>query len=241
MNGGKIIITIICIFFINIIYVSAQIAAPAQVPQVAVEKGIEEEETAYKTGVYQLEGIASYYGDDFQNKLTANGEIFNMNAFTAAHRTLPFNTVVEVTNEKNGRAVTVRINDRGPYLKNRVIDLSKEAAKALGMIESGTTPVSLRVVYMGKKKARAIENVSGQTEYHADNIVKIQVASYTNVENAKHLVNTLVKLGFDSSIERYNSYFRVVVDNVEPANLNDSMSKLKKIGFRNLMVKDIDY
>lgn len=237
----KMMLSIFFMSVMSVLYVFAQEAAPSEVPQIAIERGIEEEKIAHETGVYQLEGIASYYGDKFHNKITANGETFNMNAFTAAHRTLPFHTVVEVTNVLNGRTVTVRINDRGPYLKNRVIDLSKEAAEALGMIKSGTAPVTLSIIHMGKKKVREIKSISGLTEYHADHVVNIQVASYSNVENAQRLIHTLTKLNFKSSIERYNGYYRVMIDDVGPVELNDEVLKLKKLGFKNLIIKDVEY
>ncbi|HKK44465.1 MAG TPA: septal ring lytic transglycosylase RlpA family protein [Balneolaceae bacterium] len=89
------------------------------------------------------EGVASWYGPDFHGKLTADGERYNMNRFTAAHRTLPFNTIVEVKNLDNGKSVNVRINDRGPYAKNRIIDLSKAAAKKIDMLGPGTAHVAL--------------------------------------------------------------------------------------------------
>lgn len=89
------------------------------------------------------EGIASWYGPNFHGKLTANGEKYDMYELTAAHRTLPFNTVVKVENLDNGQSVKVRINDRGPYAKNRIIDLSKKAAKKIGMLGPGTAHVAL--------------------------------------------------------------------------------------------------
>jgi rare lipoprotein A len=91
-------------------------------------------------------GVASWYGREEQGKLTANGETFNRHKFTAASRHLPFNTVVRVTNEANGRSVDVRINDRGPYAKGRVLDLSEAAADSLDMKVSGTAPVKIQVV-----------------------------------------------------------------------------------------------
>ena len=91
-------------------------------------------------------GVASYYGRRFHGRLTANGERFDMNAMTAAHKTLPFGTRVRVTNPRNGRSVTVRINDRGPFIKGRTIDLSRGAAERIGMIKSGHARVQLDIV-----------------------------------------------------------------------------------------------
>lgn len=95
------------------------------------------------------EGIASYYADRFHGRKTASGERFNMNAMTAAHKTLSFGTRVMVTNKSNGRSVEVTINDRGPYIHGRTIDLSKGAAREIGMIGSGTARVELQIVGMG--------------------------------------------------------------------------------------------
>jgi rare lipoprotein A len=97
-------------------------------------------------GEYVEEGIASWYGVPFHGRRTSNGEIYDMNEFTAAHRTLPFNTVVRVTNLRNGKQTEVRINDRGPFVANRVIDLSHSAAAAIEMIGTGTAPVRLEVL-----------------------------------------------------------------------------------------------
>jgi rare lipoprotein A len=97
-------------------------------------------------------GMASYYGvnDGFNGRKTANGEIFNTHQLTAAHKTLPFGTVVKVTNLSNGESVKVRINDRGPYIKGRIIDLSAKAAEKLDMTSKGVAQVKLS--YKKKKK-----------------------------------------------------------------------------------------
>ena len=94
----------------------------------------------------QVRGAASWYGPGFHGRLTANGERFNQEALTAAHRTLRFGTRVRVTNLHNGRSVVVRINDRGPFIDGRVIDLSKAAARAIGMLNSGVAPVRLQIL-----------------------------------------------------------------------------------------------
>lgn len=91
-------------------------------------------------------GVASYYADKFNGRRTANGEKFSNSEMTAAHKTLPFGTLVEVTNMRNGRSVVVRVNDRGPYAHARVVDLSKAAARQLGMQHTGTAQVKLAVL-----------------------------------------------------------------------------------------------
>lgn len=103
-------------------------------------------ETAQAHLQSEFSGAASYYGGKFHGRTTANGERFDMNAMTAAHRTLPFDTRLRVTNRDNGKTVVVRINDRGPYAHGRVIDLSQGAAAIIGMIEAGVTTVDVEVV-----------------------------------------------------------------------------------------------
>jgi len=92
-------------------------------------------------GSFRQEGIASWYGKEFEGKPTANGEIFNPSLFTAAHPSLPFGTILTITNKQNMKQVTVRVNDRGPFVNARIIDLSMAAAEALDMIKTGTAPV----------------------------------------------------------------------------------------------------
>ncbi|MBF2022509.1 MAG: septal ring lytic transglycosylase RlpA family protein [Hydrococcus sp. C42_A2020_068] len=93
-----------------------------------------------------MRGMASWYGPGFHGRQTANGERFNQNDLTAAHRSLPFGTKVRVTNMNNGRSVIVRINDRGPFVGGRAIDLSAAAARAIGLHRSGVGPVNLEIL-----------------------------------------------------------------------------------------------
>lgn len=90
-------------------------------------------------------GLASWYGEPYHGRLAANGERYDMDALTAAHRTLPFDTRARITHETNGRSVEVRITDRGPFVEDRFLDLSREAARRLGMLEAGVAPVELVV------------------------------------------------------------------------------------------------
>ncbi len=95
---------------------------------------------------YDETGIASWYGEDFRGKYTANGEVFDLNALSAAHRTLPMPSIVQVTNLENGRTLKLRVNDRGPYLRGRIIDVSRRAAQLLGFEPSGTAKVRVRII-----------------------------------------------------------------------------------------------
>jgi rare lipoprotein A len=102
---------------------------------------------------YDETGIASWYGEDFHGKATANGERYDMHALTAAHRTLPMPVVVRATNLENGRSLRLRVNDRGPYARGRIIDVSQRAAQLLGFHANGTTRV--RVQYEGRAEVGA--------------------------------------------------------------------------------------
>jgi rare lipoprotein A len=95
---------------------------------------------------YDETGTASWYGADFHGKNTANGEVFNLNELTAAHRTLPLPSIVQVTNLENGRAVNLRVNDRGPYARGRIIDVSRRGAQLLGFEGSGTAKVRVKIL-----------------------------------------------------------------------------------------------
>jgi rare lipoprotein A len=104
---------------------------------------------------YSETGMASWYGEDFNGKRTANGERYNMNTLTAAHRTLPLPCIVKVTNLQNGRSVVVRVNDRGPYVKDRIIDLSKHGAQLLGYMGQGTKKVKVEIMEKESKALKA--------------------------------------------------------------------------------------
>ena len=102
---------------------------------------------------YSERGVASWYGDPFHGNPTASGESYDMYALTAAHKTLPLPTDVEVTNLRNGKTIVVRVNDRGPFFEDRIIDLSYAAAKALDLVAPGTGLVEVRVVGTGSRGA----------------------------------------------------------------------------------------
>jgi len=102
-----------------------------------------------------LYGVSSYYGEDFHGKLTANGEVYDMYGMygvTAAHKTLPLNTVARVTNMENDKSIILRINDRGPYVAGRILDCSYGAAKKLGFVIQGTTKVKIEIIEFGDNK-----------------------------------------------------------------------------------------
>ncbi len=104
------------------------------------------QDTNFKNSETVQIGVASFYGNEFHGRLTSSGEVYDMNSLTAAHPTLPLGTLVKVTNLANNKTVIVRINDRGPFKKNRIIDVSYEAAKQLGFLNEGTALVKIEIV-----------------------------------------------------------------------------------------------
>jgi len=133
-------------------------------------------------------GIASWYGKDFHGKKAANGEIYNMHAFTAAHKTLPFETYVKVRNLKNNREVEVRINDRGPFVRGRIIDLSFSAAKKIALVGPGTAPVE--IVALGAAARPQYASNGRRTyiavDYFSGNFT-VQIGAFADRKNAVRL------------------------------------------------------
>ncbi len=163
-----------------------------------------------------LEGLASWYGGKFHGQRTSSGEVFDTNLLTAAHRTFPFGTLVKVTNLLNEKSVIVRINDRGPFVPDRIIDLSKAAADAIGLTPMGVARVRLEVVQEVKP-----------AEY-----VTLQVASFSNPGNALRLKNRLTEAGFSPSIERTETgIHRVVLEHIPAEQLDEVKSRLSELGF----------
>ena len=168
-------------------------------------------------------GLASWYGSDFHGKPTSNREIYNMHAMTAAHKTLPFGTYVKVKNLNNGRSIVVRINDRGPFIKGRIIDLSYAAAKKLGMSDSGIAPVKIQVLkkFSPKKSSQKFS---------------VQVGSFNLKKNAKILKKKLQKRYRNVYISRLktpsHTYYRVRIKARSLKSAGKIAKKLMKQGYR---------
>lgn len=128
-----------------------------------------------------FEGIASWYGPNFHLKKTSNGEVYNMNAMTAAHKTLPMNTMLRVDNLDNGKSTVVRINDRGPFVEGRIIDLSNAAAREINMLGRGTANVKIVVLGFNAKIATTKEEME-QTSFVGKYL--IQIAAFKNIAGA---------------------------------------------------------
>jgi rare lipoprotein A len=145
---------------------------------------------------FRQNGIASWYGTKFHGQRTSSGEEYNMYAMTAAHKTLPIPVYVEVTNKDNGRKAIVRVNDRGPFHDGRIIDLSYAAATKLGVAQTGTANVSIRVVSASDDTNRQRSDAIVESPANEGDKLYIQVAAFSTEENALQSLGALQGEGF---------------------------------------------
>jgi rare lipoprotein A len=161
---------------------------------------------------FTQEGMASWYGRKFHGRKTSNGEIYDMYAMTGAHKTLPMGTQVKVVNLQNGREVVIRINDRGPFVRGRIIDLSYAAAKQVGLVGPGTARVRIETLGQPGADASNQENLSAAKAPSGGSFA-VQIGSFTSKENARRLVEKLQKEVGAASIHQNRIgdtlYFRV--------------------------------
>jgi len=169
--------------------------------------------------------MASYYADEFHGKPTASGEIFNMYAMTAAHKTLPFGTRLRVMNFTTAKRVIVTVNDRGPFVEGRQLDLSYGAAKAIGMIRSGTAPVKVDLLGRDMRYARYIKYGS----ITDNSSLTVQVGSFKDRDNALRLRDILAHryrgVYIYSATVRGDSYYRVCVGKFESKEKAESVAQ----------------
>ena len=142
---------------------------------------------------YVQRGVASWYGRDFHGKKTANGETYDMYAMTCAHKVLPMNTYLRITNENNGKVATVRVNDRGPFVGTRIVDLSYSAAKALDVVGPGTARVRLEAVGVAGERTRSVAQALADENYF------VQVGAFTSRANADRMVEKMRAEGYAGS------------------------------------------
>ncbi len=178
------------------------------------------------TGSTIQSGEASWYGPGFHGRQTANGETYDQYELTAAHRTLPFDTVIKVVNQENSKSVEVRINDRGPYVGNRVIDLSKKAAEEIDMVDSGVAQVELILIQAGGE----IQTSRGDLNRE---IYTVQVASYSNSTDAE---STVENIGRGAKVEQTNingeTVYRVYYGNfTRKSRAERAQRRLSRLGY----------
>lgn len=199
-------ITSICIFpliLFNLIFcidTIAVLARPAtQAPYIIQNKRYFPIPSAHG---YNERGIASWYGPDFHGRQTSNGEIYDMHAMTAAHKTLPMNTMLLVKNLDNGRKTIVRVNDRGPFVRGRIIDLSYNAAQKIGAVARGTARVE--IVALGEKTRN---NGKGSEDLIYNDLsvgeFYVQIGAFEQKINAIKLQNRFTEAGHTTVIQKY--------------------------------------
>lgn len=187
---------------------------------------------------YSEVGVASWYGSDFHNKKTANGEKYDMHTLTAAHRTLPLPSIVKVTNLENGRSLVLRVNDRGPYAKNRIIDISKRGAQLLGFQTKGTAKVRVELMEKESKELKAaltgqkIEQVMAS----AKKTTPIKKMEYAAVEPLR-LDNPYNAAG---GVTAEKSYFVQAGSFAKHDAAKDLSSKLSRFGKSKVAQADVD-
>jgi rare lipoprotein A len=181
---------------------------------------------------FEQEGLASWYGGKFQGRQTASGEIFDTNQFTAAHKTLPFGTMVKVTNLETGESTVVRINDRGPFVPGRIIDLSRAAAAAIGLAGKGVARVRIQVISPDSPEAEAA------AVHRTEAIYSIQVAAYRNREYAERTLRSLAEKGFTGTLEQSpEGIYRVVVKDVPESELTAVKQRLREQGWAEVVAR----
>ena len=151
---------------------------------------------------FQQRGIASWYGEKFHGKKTSNGEIYDMYAVTAAHKTLPLGTYVHVRNLDNGNEIMVRINDRGPFVQGRIIDLSYTAAKKIGITTSGTAPVV--IIALDANNRQPLNNKNESVDYYKGNFT-FQIGAFGDKQNALRLKEKLDQTYKNAHVSEYDN------------------------------------
>jgi rare lipoprotein A len=185
---------------------------------------------------FEQEGLASWYGGKFQGRRTANGEIFDTNEFTAAHKTLPFGTIVKVTSLESGESTVVRINDRGPFIAGRIIDLSRAAASAIGLAGKGVAKVRIELLPPDSPEAAGMTAAAAASRTTA--IYSIQVAAFRNREYAEHSLRRLTEEGFAGTVEKTpEGIYRVLVKNVPESELPAVKQRLREQGWADVVAR----
>ena len=184
------------------------------------------------------EGLASWYGGKFQGRRTANGEIFDTEQLTAAHKTLPFGTRVKVTSLETGQSVIVRINDRGPFVEGRVIDLSRAAAARIGIAGRGVGPVRVEVV--GSEAAGAVPSaeLQAQSAAPASPLYTVQLGAFRDRDNARRLAERAEARGFAAVLHAgADGVARILLPAVPAAELECLTQRLVREGFERFLVR----
>jgi rare lipoprotein A len=186
---------------------------------------------------YQERGVASWYGKKFHGRMTSNQEPYDMYGMTAAHKTLPLPTYVRVRNLKNNRSIVVRVNDRGPFIDNRLIDLSYSAALKLDMVKAGTGLVEVTAISFDDAPPRRVSATNGDTPRAGrGSDIFVQVGAFGELNNARRRFSLLRDKGFGSSFVHTDdsvspTLYRVRIGPIADVNQYDSIvNQLQRLG-----------
>ena len=191
---------------------------------------------------FKQKGIASWYGSKFHGRRTSSGEEYSMYSMTAAHKTLPIPVYVEVTNIDNGRVATVKVNDRGPFHEGRIIDLSYAAATKLGVAQTGTANVTIRVVTPETGKERQGGDVSVKSSHSESDKLYVQVAAFSTEKNARQHLEKLQDEGFFDvrlyqETEKGKTIYRVKIGPLPTVHVaKNVLAQLKEKNHKNLKI-----
>lgn len=213
---------------------------------------------------FRQEGIASWYGAEFDGKATASGEIFDSTLLTAAHPTLAFGTTLKVSNTQNGKTATVRVNDRGPFVPARIIDVSRAAAELLDMLTTGTAPVIIEAVSgaaaVGPKAQTAVQPAAQAAAAPVAPVqiapvpakilpkpvdpasgkrYRLQVGSYKSTKHASEAFERLKKAGLSPAYERNGDNYRVVLPQADAADIERLSLVIAAAGFAEALAREI--
>ena len=214
-----------------------------------------------ENGIFRQEGVASWYGPGFEGRNTASGEIFDSAKFTAAHPTLPFGTILTVTNLQNNKQVIVRVNDRGPFTSSRIIDISKAAADQIDMTGPGTIPVLIetRGPVAQNQTASAPTNPSaaptstppqqsvsataaqirpGIPPVGTNKSYRIQVGAFQVMRNATNVFEKLKNAGFNPSYEHHGNIYRIVLAGIRAEEVPAIAERLGNAGFQEALIRE---
>ncbi|HUX38795.1 MAG TPA: septal ring lytic transglycosylase RlpA family protein [Rectinemataceae bacterium] len=193
-----------------------------------------------------FEGRASWYNAGFAGKRTASGEIYDPEGLTAAHRSLPFGSFLRVTDLDTGASVVVRINDRGPFVGDRILDLSEAAARLIGLLPAGTAMVRCELLRpedtaaFGEPPKAPSPRLGGATAaispIPAERLCRIQIASYSSQANAAATLERLRLSGISASIELAGPWKRVVLSGVLESEIDALTARLAALGYRGILV-----
>ncbi len=185
-------------------------------------------------------GTASWYGDEFKGKPTASGEIFDPDKMTAAHKTLPLGTIIKVKNLDNGKEAELKVNDRGPFVRGRIVDCSKKGSKELGYFAQGTAEVRIEIVKVGSgRTGKSPTQVIDGNDGELDGSFTVQAGAFQDKANAENFRDKLEKKFGDSYVVKFQDYYRVRIGHFkDESDADQIVNTLSKNGLEGFVTRN---